>query len=397
MMKHPLSTLLAAALVVFIASGCVSGLNRSSATRTSNPDSPHELYTRYMEEARSQAALGDYPQAIQAYCLALTVEPGDQEAIKGRDAMEKAAEKKAKDLFDQGMKLRKQGKFKAARERFLAALRFSPDYPEPMAMLEVKDRIRAERIIVHTMQPGESVSSLAKTYYGSVDHFDVIALYNQMDDAAQVRVGQKITIPEVEGLPFNAAVAADTAPETEVGVSEMATHAAASSYQETPPEDAMDEPSMEQTDIYKTQAIQLFNQKEYSEAAFEFLKVLSSQPEDAEARHYLSRCYLEQGKTLMESDILSGARIQFGKALKANPDCSECVSLLAETDGRIKEWHYTRGVAFFEQEQPQEAIAEWRLVEAIDPAYKQVLSLIKRAETILKNLEAIKQSSTNTD
>jgi len=389
-MKNNVFTLIAG-MVLCIGSGigCVS--TGQPVAGPDAPKNPDALFATYMEAAISHEEKNNFLESLESYRLAQVVKPDDKAAGKGRIKMETAVTKKAKTFYKQGLRLYKQGRFEAANERFLAALRLRPDYPEPLARLRPGKRIHASRFVIYTIETGDSLSILSKKYYGSFDHFDVIAHYNGIEDATQVRLGQKIKIPEIDGLPFNA----DTPVVQSVpasGMNQEDTHA--SSYQETETEMLIEE-TFDQTDIYKDQGISLFKQKEYGEAAFEFLKVLSAKPDDKETRDYLSQCYFQQGVSMLDQNNLKGARDKLHKALSYNPDCRKCSDTLKECDILTKEWHYTRGITFFEKEQPTRAIAEWRLVEAIDPAYKQVMVLIKRAETILKNLEVIKKSVTN--
>jgi cell fate (sporulation/competence/biofilm development) regulator YmcA (YheA/YmcA/DUF963 family) len=54
--------------------------------------------------------------------------------------------------------------------------------------------------------------------------------------------------------------------------------------------------------------------------------------------------------------------------------------------------HYKKGIQFFEKELLLEAIEELELVKVIDTKYKTVDYLIKKAKTILKKIEEIKES-----
>ena len=58
---------------------------------------------------------------------------------------------------------------------------------------------------MHTIGPGDSLSKLAKMYYGDYKKFPIIAEFNGVPDAVAARVGQKIKVPEIEGVPFNVA------------------------------------------------------------------------------------------------------------------------------------------------------------------------------------------------
>lgn len=65
--------------------------------------------------------------------------------------------------------------------------------------------------IIHTIKPGESLSKIAKQYYGNYKLFHVIAEFNNLEDATRVHVGQKIKVPKISGVEFE-----DVAPEAEM-------------------------------------------------------------------------------------------------------------------------------------------------------------------------------------
>jgi hypothetical protein len=56
-----------------------------------------------------------------------------------------------------------------------------------------------------------------------------------------------------------------------------------------------------------------------------------------------------------------------------------------------KEIHYKRGIQFFGEEKPEEAIREWELVRALDPNYKQVKRYIEQATKISNRIKELKK------
>ena len=69
-------------------------------------------------------------------------------------------------------------------------------------MLTFSKKIKAKRYVIHTIKPGQSLSVLAKTYYGDYYQIFLIAQFNGLSDATKVDVGQKIKVPEIEGVPI---------------------------------------------------------------------------------------------------------------------------------------------------------------------------------------------------
>ena len=69
-----------------------------------------------------------------------------------------------------------------------------------------------------------------------------------------------------------------------------------------------------------------------------------------------------------------------------------CKLYIKKSEDLYKETHYKRGIRFFDRERLIEAIKEWELVRLIDPNYKKVNELIKKAGTLLKKIEELKES-----
>ena len=64
------------------------------------------------------------------------------------------------------------------------------------------DIIMVKGYITHIIQPGESLSKLARTYYGDYKKYDFIAKFNNIDDITSVRAGQEIKALKSRGLHF---------------------------------------------------------------------------------------------------------------------------------------------------------------------------------------------------
>jgi tetratricopeptide (TPR) repeat protein len=239
-------------------------------------------------------------------------------------------------------------------------------------MLARHPRLNTSEYVLHTIGPGESLSALAKKYYGDFRQFALIAQYNHLQDATQIRLGQGIKVPRIDSLPFNVQDAKIV-----------------SIWRTDVQESDSDSEVIDQVAVYLEQGKELFDQAQYEEAAFEFAKVLNSQPDHPQAKHYLSRAFYQMGEAAFQRQEYPSAKALFQQALEQALTCPKCVRYIRQCNLRIMEHHYNQGVTLFEKEQPKAAIVEWRKVQAINPNFKQVTTLIKRAEKILKNLEAI--------
>jgi tetratricopeptide (TPR) repeat protein len=257
---------------------------------------------------------------------------------------------------------------------------------------------------LHTIEPGDSLSKLAKEYYGDYKHYDLIAKFNGIADVTGIRVGQEIKIPEVSGLPFlieekqrieveEQTVTAAPAPPQPKPVRPPPTQPKKAEPAPAPvPEPA--EPSIEeQIAAYREQGIEFYNSREYDSAISEFQKVLGASPNDAVAVEYLSRSYYEQGIEAFKNKNYPSAIAHFENALKYDPGCETCRAYIAKSEQTYKEQHYNNGLEYFKAENLTEAIREWEMVYAMDPGYKDVERNLTKARRLQERLETIKKST----
>jgi len=408
------------------------------------PETPEKgLGEVFVQKGREYETKEDLVAALRNYNLALTVDPLNHEALEGQNRLKIALHNLAEGHYKEGLRFHKEGKYGLARHQFLISLRLRPDYPEVINMFTSRKQIQIKRYLVHTIEPGESLSKVAQIYYGDYHKFPIIARYNNIVDATKVYAGQEIKVPEIEGMEFEMGEAAvktekmevpgsgslawggdaietfkaDQAPEPEaeegerehreqaitleeMDVSGLGSLAWEGDALETFKADQAPEPEVEegereridQVAIYRDYGIELFGKKEYQEALVEFAKVLNAYPEDHLAVEYSYKSYFQNAMTLFENKDYLAARDQFQACLRYKHDCQECHRHIQASEDLYKELHYKRGMQFYNMELLHEAINEWELVKALDPNYKMTEYLIDKANTILEKLEELKKS-----
>ncbi len=525
------------------------------------------LSASYFEKAQAYESQGNLNEALKQYKLALTAAPKNSDAKKNISRLEKKLFDLAEKHYQLGLKYWDAGKYNLAKKNFLIALKYRPKHKKAAKMLSKRrKKADAQKFVYHVIKPGESLSKLAKKYYGDYKKFNIIADFNNMPDATQVKVGDKIMIPEIKGVKLQDAesdgfpsdqayifhtikpgesiskiakkyygdyklfhVIADfndmqDATKVKVGqtikiprISEMVEkpEVIASKPDETDvskpetepaqePEDAEAPPALpaddksiaviengtydnglnEQVAGYLEMGIQLYNEKKYDEAVVELEKALSAKPDDENAKQHLVLSYVEIGKSMMDEKNFENAKMKFQTALEYDPDCKACGDLIKACDGQTaedlftygvqlfnsnrydeaasafenaldkddrnekamdylsrslyqqamvqfnnqdyigavkgfesalkydpncdkceayreksldiyKETHYNNGIAYFGQENLEEAINEWTLVSEIDPDYKEVRQNIRKATLLKERLDNIKKSSSD--
>jgi tetratricopeptide (TPR) repeat protein len=371
-------------LLVMIA-GCAGIQEKPTAVRDTN------LAQTYLQKGQHYENQGDLVEALKQYKLALTVDPGNRELAEKSSQLEENMNALAKKYYEAGLNFRKKGRYHQARSEFLKALNLRPDYPEALKMLEPKKHMAAKRCVEHTIQPGESLTMVAKNYYGDYKKFSIIADYNNMADATKIRVGQKIKIPEIEGVPF-------LIKKQKIETQDEKTPGMVLPEQEIKEDEERDESETEEPEAvdeaanYRNLGIEHFNNKEYPEAVAEFNKVLNADPNDKTAVEYLYRTHFEYALVLFKNKDYLAAKKNFEASFRYNKDCQKCHDYIKQSEQSYMETHYNRGLSYFGKQQLSEAVREWELVRAVDPNYKDVEKDIEKAKTLLERLENIKKS-----
>ncbi|BBO88397.1 tetratricopeptide repeat protein [Desulfosarcina ovata] len=156
----------------------------------------------YIEQAQAYESQGNLVEALEKYKLAQTVDPAQPQVNDSISRLEAQLEKLAETHYQAGLRFRDKGKWTLAKREFLKALRYSPEHEGAAAMLQGRTPSDDGKYIIHTIGPGESLSKLAMKYYGDYRKYHHIANFNNMTDAKQVKIGQKIMIPVIEGVSF---------------------------------------------------------------------------------------------------------------------------------------------------------------------------------------------------
>ena len=352
---------------------------------------PHEtpeekLFDEYFQKGRASEYKGDLVAAFNQYKLALTVNSSNQEVLDHANRVKSSLRRLAEGHYKAGLKLNEEGKYGRGRQQFLIALRLWPDFPEVIERLTTRDRIQIKRYVVHTVKSGESVSRLAKIYYGDSQKFPIIAKYNNFTDATRIEVGQKIKIPEIEGMEF---LAGKESIETE-GLEPVELSLIEWDWEEYALEER--EEPVDQVAIYRNHGIDLFRKKHYHLALVEFRKVLNAQPDDRFAVLYSHKSHYQLAMDFFNKRDYLAARDQFQAARRYRSDCQECDLYIERSEDLYKDLHYKKGIKFFDRELLSKAIREWELVRLIDPNYKKVNELIDKAKTLQKKIEELKQT-----
>ena len=330
----------------------------------------------YIQNGQNYESQGNLVQALKQFKLALTVDPRDKEAIERSNRLEKKMHVLAEENYRQGLKLRNKGKYELARRKFSKTLELQPDHSGALRAIRFRKQVHWEKFIVHTIKPGESLSTVADIYYGDYKKFPIIAEFNNMSDATKVTVGQKIKVPEIAGplsFPNKQNVEAECVKISDsIGMEQKIK-------QEQVGIIGKDEGREESVEQVQCQA-----------AIAKFIKALNVNPDDKIVLANLSSTYFRYGIILFEKKDYQEAEKKFKASYRYNNNCRKCQDYIKRSRETYKKIHYNRGLSNFGKQQLPEAIREWKLVYVVDSKYKEVEENIKKAKSLLERLEQIK-------
>ena len=441
------------ALLMTVLVGCQTG--------TQTPREKDKQANAYVAQAQAYESQGNLVEALEQYKLAQTMDPGEPMIADSISRLEGQLQHQADIHYQAGLRFRDKGKWDLAKKEFLKALAYWPAHKKAAAMLQQREPEGDRKFITHIIGPGESISKLALKYYGDYRKYHYIANFNNMTDATQVRVGQKIMVPVIDGVTIDdlnrisSGTAAASRPATATGdyvvhqiapgesLSKIAQHyygdyklfrviadyngiddptsvrvgqkikiprlanngtgggavdgeapyrpeseaesdQTAAAEPEPPPAPAVEttpeavEP-VDQVAEYRDSGIALFNENKYDDAIVELQKVLSAAPDDAVAKRYISRSWLEKGRQHLDAGRIDDAKTALTTALDYDETCQDCNTLLAKCRSLESAALLADGKRLYQDNQFEKAIVPIERSLALNPDNRQAKDLLFQA------------------
>jgi tetratricopeptide (TPR) repeat protein len=142
---------------------------------------------------------------------------------------------------------------------------------------------------------------------------------------------------------------------------------------------------------YLSIGAEFLSRKQYPEAIVELGKAAEADPSSGSVREKLFEAHFQEGLVQFGKEEYLQARNHFEIALRYNKNCDKCLDYVGKCSDTYMEKHYNLGMQYFGREQLDEAIREWRLVEAVNPDYKDLAASLKKALLLNERLEKIKK------
>ena len=358
-------------MVIIVLAGCATGGGMPAADQRTGPA------MAYFQEGQAQEQAGYLVEATRMYKLALTLAPKDSEIAAALERVETRRKNLAEERYQKGEQDYARGKFQDSKIAYLAALRLWPDHAGALERLRSRERIATGHHGKHIVQKGETLAIIAKKYYGDYKKYRVIAEYNKLTDATQIEIGQEIMIP--------ATGSGAMMPSGPDAGAEDSQRLAASA------EETISQAVEIQVANYRDAGKDMLRSGEYPGAIVEFQKVLNVNPDDQAARQDISAAHYAYARQLWDREEIDQAREQFEACLAFRENCKACRKTVADCEKSYKERLYNRGIAFFQDERPEEALGEWEILQAMDPGYRNVEDYIQKAKKISEQLGKLKQ------
>ncbi len=335
-----------------------------------------KLRQQFIKKGQTYEKKDDLTSAARQYKLALTVVPKDPEAVQSLRRVESTMRKKSDVHYKNGLKLYAQGKYRNGQMEFLMALKLWPKHNGALKQLRRSSKRRTTRFALHTVESGETLATIAKTYYGDLKKHIRIAQFNNLADSTSIRPGQQLRIPFPE-LGGKAATAS-------MWEKRWVAH---SRIEPQSPTETVES----QMTNYRDAGLDLMRENKYEDAVFEFRKVLNVDPEDDQTLQYLCEALYQNAQILAQKKQYRRSKTRFQECISYRKLCSKCVDTINQCETSFKEMLYTRGIQLFEEQKPQAALKEWQAVKALDPDYKQVNQYIQKARKISTRIDKLKK------
>ncbi|WP_054689834.1 LysM peptidoglycan-binding domain-containing protein [Desulfosarcina cetonica] len=349
----------------------------------------------YIEKAQAFESQNHWVEALEQYKLAQTIDPHLAPVNDAIVRIEARLTRLADAHYRAGLQFRDKGKWDLAKKEFMKALYYRPEHTDAAAMLQGRSATGDGAYIMHTIAPGESISKLAIKYYGDYRKYPHIANFNNMADATQVRVGQKIMIPVIEGVSLEdlrrisqhvkvPRLEDRPAPRerSQVPVAKPAEHEPpaptappATPPSTMPPPATPDDPMVE----YRKAGIALFNANKFKGAITELEKVHDADPQDTTTTSYLSRAYTEVGRQHLSAGRFKDAKGALTTALDYDATCQQCRELLEQCRRGESEGLIAAGQTHLQQKKFDNAITTLKQAAAVDPENGKIRQVMSQA------------------
>jgi len=388
----------------------------------------------FREKALKYEKNGELQLALLNWKIVLKITPGDRDAEEKVNALISLTETKAGEHFRRGLTYYEKQAFEAAIREFLTALRYNPDYNEPLDY--VKNKINDRTHTAHEVKTGDTLENVARKVYGDPGKDFLIAYFNDLSSDAEPAPGTMLRLPllkaelsterVVEAVAEEEIKAINIQKETEPAEKEeklpdkkkkkekadkkkdkadkkkKAARKAAEAAEKKKAEKAAEAAEKEETEksaeaAEKEEAEKSAEIKNELAKARGFLqsgqyekvlslvgKIIEKDSANTGARELRKAAYYYMGKNLIQQEKYPESLEVLKKAGSEYKDAGELISEIRARMRKKAEIHYRRGVRHFINELLPRAIAEWEKTLSLNPDHQKAKEDIRKARDLMK-------------
>lgn len=353
-------------LAVFSLSLVIGGCSANSVTR--------DTLDSFASKAQAFENEGDLRQALEAWKIALTANPGDTTAKQRKEKLEARIAQSVAEQMALAVRALERKSILEARRHFLTVLALDPSHAAAFDALRTK--IREIRTLSHSVRPGDTFSSISELYYGDRSRADVLWETNELSPNARLAIGTTLLIPEIPGLPFNdpRAVRSPVPSPTPATASKSETTASDPNY-----------------NPLLSNARDALGSGDFDTALASVDRFLISNPRHTDALEVKKSALYEQGKAFFSQKKYPESLRVFEQLARLAPNFLDSNKFSSTARNQIVQENYSEGVRLFREEKLTEAIARWRAVLEFAPNHANARKNIDQAERMLQNLKSQQQ------
>ncbi|MDY6856757.1 MAG: LysM peptidoglycan-binding domain-containing protein [Thermodesulfobacteriota bacterium] len=310
------------------------------------------LVEKLQKKSKEYEKLDDLQLALLHWQIIEALTPEDIQAEKKMLSLEAEIDKQANRHFNKGLAYYRKNFLELAQKEFLITLRYQPDHEDALSYL--KERLNTDYYLKYTVKKGDSLSKIAKKFYGNPYIFFPIAYFNDLNPKAVLMPGAKLKIIKLEPMITEQLI-----------------------------------------DIKKELSVAriLLKRKNFRVSLSVLKDILDYDPTNSKAASLKDTVYYTWGEMLYsQKDYLSSLKM----FKMVDPDYNGVKESISKVSLRLKKQadeHYRKGVKHFIKEELVESIEEWKKALTIYPDHKDAKKYIKDTKRLLKKLDNIKDAN----
>ena len=312
----------------------------------------HILAEKSEKKAIEYEKLDDLQLALFHWHIIGSLKPKDIKVEKKILNLKAKIEKESKRHFNKGLVHYKQNYLEMAQKEFLITLRYQPDHKD--ALFYLKERFNANNYTKYAVKRGDTLSKIAKTFYGNPHLFFPIAYFNDLNPEDILMPGRVLKIINLEPMITEQLIYV----EKELSVART-----------------------------------LLKKKNYQVALSVLEDILDYDPTNSKAESLRNTTYYRWGEMLyFKKEYLTSLKM----LKRVDPGYKDVNELIFKVNQKLKKLadeHYRKGVKHFINEDLHRAIKEWEEALILYPAHQDAKKYINNTKRLLKKLDKIKDTN----